>query len=147
MTEACWFCDDADRTDPPPGGWLLEDDTWRAGAAPASYAVPGTVVLEARRHVADQAGFDATERATFAGVTGRLLSAIREATGCARVYQWSTMDRYPHFHLWLLPWPADAATRGPRYLVDSVFHIEPDEAATLATAERLRVALDSGSPP
>ena len=34
MTEACWFCDDADRTDPPPGGWLLEDDTWRAGAAP-----------------------------------------------------------------------------------------------------------------
>ena len=57
------------------------------------------------------------------------------------------MDRYPHFHLWLVPWPADAATRGPRYLVDSVFHLEPDEAATLATAERLRVALDSGSPP
>ncbi len=51
------------------------------------------------------------------------------------------MDRYPHFHLWLVPWPADATTRGPRYLVDAVVHVEPDEAATRATAERLRGAL------
>ena len=103
MTEACWFCDDADRTDPPPGGWLLEDDTWRAGAAAASYAVPGTVVLEARRHVADQAGFDATERATFAGVTGRLLSCDPRGDLLRPRHQWSTMDRHPHFHLWLCP--------------------------------------------
>ena len=137
----CWFCDDASRADPPPGGWLLEDETWRAGAAPASYAVPGAVVLEARRHVADQAGFDAAERATLAEVTGRLLDAVRSATGCARVYQWSTMDAYPHFHLWLVPWPEDAALRGPRYLVDAVVDRAPDEAATLAAAERLRRAL------
>jgi hypothetical protein len=141
MTDGCWFCDDDARSDLPPGGWLLEDATWRAGAAPASYGVPGTVILEARRHVADQAGFDATERATVAAVTGRLLGAIREATGCARVYQWATMDRYPHFHLWLVPWSADATLRGPRYLVDAVVHVEPDEAATRATAGRLRGAL------
>ena len=137
----CWFCNDADRTDPPPGGWLIEDDTWRAGAAPASYAVPGTVILEARRHVADQAGFDETERATVAEVTGCLLGAVRTATGCDRVYQWATMDAYAHFHLWLVPWWADAALRGPRYLVEAVVGREPDEAATDAAAERLREAL------
>ena len=141
MSDPCWFCDDDARTDLPPGGWLLEDDTWRAGAAPASYGVPGTVVLEARRHVADQAGFDVTERATVAEVTGRLLDAVREATGCARVYQWATMDRYPHFHLWLVPWPAGATVRGPRYLVDAVVHVEPDEAATQHAVERLQAAL------
>jgi galactose-1-phosphate uridylyltransferase len=144
MTDACWFCDDDVRADLPSGGWLLEDATWRAGAAPASYGVPGTVILESRRHVADQADFDATERATVAAVTGRLLRAVREVTGCARVYQWATMDRYPHFHLWLVPWPADATTRGPRYLVDAVAHVAPDETATRETAERLRAALARG---
>ena len=137
-TEACWFCDDDVRVDPPPGGWLLEDETWRAGAAPATYGVPGSVVLEARRHVADQADFDATERATVAETTGRLLRAVREVTGCDRVYQWATMDRYPHFHLWLVPWYSDAPTRGPRYLVESVVNVEPDEAATQEAVERLR---------
>ena len=140
----CWFCDEAGRTDPPPGGWLLEDETWRAGAAPASYAVPGTVILEARRHVADQAGFDATERATVADVTGRLLAAVRTATGCDRVYQWATMDAYPHFHLWLMPWSEQAALRGPRYLVDAVVGHTPDAPATAAAAERLRTALAPG---
>ena len=137
----CWFCNDAERTDRPPGGWLLDDGTWRAGAAPASYAVPGTVILEARRHVADQSGFDATERATVAEVTGRLLTAVRTATGCDRVYQWATMDAYAHFHLWLVPWWQDGELRGPRYLVDAVVGREPDEAATDAAAERLRAAL------
>jgi diadenosine tetraphosphate (Ap4A) HIT family hydrolase len=141
MTNDCWFCDDTVRGDQPPGGWLLEDDTWRAGAAPASYAPPGTLILEAKRHVADQAGFDGTERATVAAVTGRLLNAVRTATGCDRVYQWATMDAYPHFHLWLVPWSEQAATRGPRYLVEAVVDRTPDEAATLAAAERLRGAL------
>ena len=141
MTDDCWFCDDSVRVDQPPRGWLLEDDTWRAGAVPASYGVPGTVVLESRRHVADQSGFDETERATVAGVTGRLITAMREATGCDRVYQWATMDAYPHFHLWLVPWAEQAATRGPRYLVEAVVDRTPDEAATLAAAERLHEAL------
>lgn len=138
MSESdCWFCDDSARTDRPPGGWLVDDGTWRAGAAPASYAVPGTVILESRRHVADQSGFDETERATVAEVTGRLLEAVRTATGCDRVYQWATMDAYPHFHLWLVPWFANGPTRGPRYLVDAVVDVTPDEEATSAVAARL----------
>jgi diadenosine tetraphosphate (Ap4A) HIT family hydrolase len=138
--DECWFCAET-RSDPPPGGWLVDDDTWRAGAAPASYGVPGTVILEAKRHVADQAGFDDTERATLAEVTGRLLEAVRAATGADRVYQWATMDAHPHFHLWLVPWHETAGTRGPRYLVEAVVNRVPDEAATLAAAERLHRVL------
>ena len=143
MSDGCWFCDDTVRADSPPTGWLLEDDTWRAGAAPAAYGVPGTVVLEARRHVADQSEFDENERATLAAVTGRLIRAVRQSTGCDRVYQWATMDRYPHFHLWLVPWSDTAGVRGPRYLVDAVVDVEPDEPSTLDAAHRLRAALAS----
>ena len=141
MTTSCWFCDDSVRVDQPPGGWLLEDDVWRASAAPASYGVAGTVILESRRHVADQSGFDEAERNTFAEVTGRLLTAVREATGCSRVYQWATMDRYPHFHLWLVPWAEGSPTRGPRYLLDAIVDVEPDEDASNAAAARLHELL------
>ena len=143
MVDGCWFCDDTARVDPPPTGWLMEDDTWRAGAAPAHHAVPGTVVLEARRHVADQSGFDESERATLAVVTGRLVRAVQAATGCDRVYQWATMDRFAHFHLWLVPRTDTGGARGPRYLVDAVVDVEPDEPGTLAAAHRLRTALAS----
>ncbi len=98
------------------------------------------MILETRRHVADQAGFDATERATVAEVTGRLLDAVRTATGCDRVYQWATMDAYAHFHLWLVPWSEGEAVRGPRYLVDAIVGRTPDEAAT-APVERLQAGL------
>src|SRR4051812_21501522 len=141
MDESCWFCADSVRLDPPPSGWLVDDGTWRAGAAPAAYAVPGTVILESRRHVADQSGFDEVERATVAEVTGRLIAAVRTATGCDRVYQWATMDAHPHFHLWLVPWSECGTSRGPRYLVDAVVDVVPDEQATMAAAARLHDAL------
>lgn len=130
----CWFCDDTVR-ELPPTGWLIDDDTWRAGAAPAAMSIPGTVILETRRHVLDQAGFTAAEIAAYAGVLGRLLNAVRAATGCDRVYQWASMDAYPHFHLWLLPWWTTSELRGPRYLASSVYGgaSHPDATAAMAT--------------
>ena len=143
MDEArCWFCHDEVRGDQPPGGWLIDDGVWRAGHAPASYAIPGTVILESRRHVLDQSGFDARERATVADVTGRLLNAIRAATACDRVYQWATMDAYPHFHTWLVPWWARGGLRGPRYLTATLVDVEAaDPDLVLATADRVAAAL------
>ena len=105
----CWFCDVDLRTDPPPTGWLYDDGVWRAGHAPAGYAIAGTVVLEACRHMLDQAAMTAQEAESLVGVTGRLVTAIRQATGCDRVYQWATMDAFPHFHLWLVPWSSRGA--------------------------------------
>lgn len=116
----CWFCNDEERTDPPPGGWLLDDGIWRAGAAPAGMAKAGTIVLEARRHVLDQTGFDTRESITFVPVIGSVVAAMRTALGCERVYQWSTMAAYPHFHVWLIPWWPTSPHEGPAHLVDTV---------------------------
>lgn len=83
-----WFCDDALRTDPPPGGWLLDDGTWRAGHARA------------------------------------------------------TVDRYPHFHLWLVPWWEESGLRGPRYLVESLVHADGcSPRVALRTANEIKRAL------
>jgi len=141
--DGCWFCDDHLRTDQPPTGWLYDDGVWRAGHAPSGYAVAGTVILEAHRHVLDQADMTDAETSSLAGVTGRLVTAIKQATGCDRVYQWATMDAYPHFHLWLVPWSADGPRRGPRHLVASV-GTDAELSLTGAerqTAEAIRTAL------
>ncbi|HEX5087817.1 MAG TPA: hypothetical protein VFV89_08415 [Nocardioides sp.] len=139
--DSCWFCNDSLRDAPPPGGWLIEDKHWRVGAAPATYAIPGAVILEARRHVLDQAAFNESERRDYADVTGRVIGAIRASTGCDRVYQWATMDAYPHFHLWLLPWWTDSTERGPAYLSASVLNITPDENATARAAKSIATEL------
>jgi diadenosine tetraphosphate (Ap4A) HIT family hydrolase len=141
--DSCWFCNPEVRTDPSPGGWVLEDRVWRASHAPAGYGPLGTVILESRRHVLDQAGFDPEEAATYAAVTGLLVDAIRRATGCDRVYQWATMDGFPHFHLWLVPWSHDDELRGPRFLVDRLVTqdgCDAESAAHVAAALRTIVA-------
>jgi hypothetical protein len=136
--DSCWFCNPEARTDPPPGGWVLAVASWRAGHAPAGYGPAGTVILESRRHVLDQAEFDPDESATYVPVTGLLVDGVRRVTGCDRVYQWATMDRFPHFHLWLVPWSRDDELRGPRYLVDRLVDRDGCDAET---AERTAAAL------
>lgn len=130
----CWFCQDAIRTDPPPGGWLLDDGIWRAGAAPVGMAAAGTVVLEAKRHVQDQSGFDTREAITFVPSLGAVLTAMRTGLGCDRVYQWSTMAAYPHFHVWLIPWWQTSAHEGPAHLLDTVESPATEADVTAATA-------------
>jgi len=142
--ETCWFCNPDVRTDPPPGGWLVEDATWRAGHVPAGYGPAGTVILETRRHVLDQSDFDEAETASYAATTGRLVVAVREVTGCDRVYQWATMDGFPHFHLWLVPWATTDDLRGPRFLVDRLVTADGcDDATARRIAAELRAALGS----
>ena len=140
--EGCWFCNDDVRTASPPGGWMLDDGVWRAGAAPAPMAAAGTVILQTRRHVLDQAGFRAQESATLVPVLGRLMTAMRAALGCERVYQWSTMAAFAHFHVWLIPWWPTSAHEGPKHLVDVVEHgVTEAEAGAAASqiGEALRV--------
>lgn len=140
--ETCWFCNSEVRTDPAPGGWLVEDQTWRASHVPAGYGPAGTVILETRRHVLDQSGFDSEEAASCTGVTGRLVEAVREVTGCDRVYQWATMDGFPHFHVWLVPWSESDDLRGPRFLVDRLVHGDGcDDETARRTADALRQVL------
>ncbi|MDF8263196.1 hypothetical protein [Luteipulveratus flavus] len=140
---ACWFCSPGERTDPPAGGWLYDDGTWRVGHAPASYAIAGTTILEAVRHVLDERDMTPAELAGLGPITGRTVAAVAAATGCDRVYRWATMDAHPHFHLWLVPWWRSASTRGPRYLVDAIVTGDgstPVEAA--AAAARIGLLLE-----
>jgi diadenosine tetraphosphate (Ap4A) HIT family hydrolase len=144
--ETCWFCNPAVRTDPPPGGWLVDDGLWRASHVPGGYGPAGSVIVETRRHVLDQSGFADDEAATCATVTGRLIAAVRQVTGSDRVYQWATMDGFPHFHVWLVPWSEDDDLRGPRFLADRLVAADGcDDETAEGTAAALRRALGAGS--
>jgi hypothetical protein len=69
------------------------------------------------------------------------MAAIKEVTGADRVYLWSTMARFPHLHVWLLPWWQDSPKAGPEYLV-AMSELSPcTQAQAEETAHRLRAAL------
>lgn len=63
------------------------------------------------------------------------------AVGADRAYLWSTMDRWPHLHVWLVPWWDDGDLRGPSCLVEALggAGCTADEAG--AAADRIRAVL------
>lgn len=139
--EPCWFCQTERGGQAPPGGWILDDGTWRAGHVPEGWAPAGTLVLEARRHFLDFSEMNTDEAATFAAVTGEVTAAIKEVTKADRVYLWSTMARFPHLHVWLLPWWQDSPKEGPAYL-GAMSELNPcTQTEAENTADELRAAL------
>ena len=139
--EPCWFCRTERGEESPPGGWIYDDGTWRAGHVPEGWAPAGTVVFEACRHFLDLTEMNAEETATFAPATGKVIAAIKEVTEADRVYLWSTMAQFPHMHIWLLPWWEDAPKDGPEYLV-AMSELNPcTQADAENTARRLQAAL------
>jgi len=116
--ERCFLCDDQRREDPPPGGWVYGDPMWRVGHAPASYGPAGLVVLESRRHFLDAAEMTPDEAIALGPLLRRLVAAVKQTTGAARVYLFSTMAQVPHFHAMLIPWWPDQQARGPAYVAD-----------------------------
>ena len=139
----CWFCgDNRGEENLPAGGWLYEDDNWKAGCAPrtGSYGPRGLVILEARRHFLDVGEMNAAEAATFGPVLQRLTAAVHAVTGADRVYTWASMRAYPHLHLWLLPWWTSLPVAGIDYLNDAAsYACTPEEAEE--TGAGLRKAL------
>ena len=143
MSEECWFCDDHRGDATPPGGWLLESDGWRAGHVPGGWGPVGTVVLETIDHHESLTDLPDEMALAFTRLLGRTQAAVCEVTGAARAYIWATMDRFPHLHFWVLPWPADHPLRGPRYLAEVLTFADgrSDEAAALRCAADLRARL------
>jgi diadenosine tetraphosphate (Ap4A) HIT family hydrolase len=139
--EPCWFCQTERGDQAPPGGWIYDDGTWRAGHVPEGWAPAGTVVVEARRHFLDFTEMNADETATFATAIGKVMAAIKEVTNADRVYLWSTMARFPHLHVWLLPWWQGASKEGPAYLM-AMSELNPGtHAHAETTAHQLKAAL------
>jgi len=141
----CWFCDDHRGADTPPGGWLTTYEGWRAGHVPSGWGPVGTVVLESVDHHESFADLPDEMALAFPRLLGRTQDAVCEVTGAARAYVWATMDRHPHLHVWVVPWPEDHALRGPRYLADVLSFADgsPDEAAAERTAGALRERLSA----
>lgn len=137
--EDCYICrKQRGEVEPPPGGYLLQDETWFVGHGPTEGAPAGTLIVESRRHVLDLEEMPAAEAASFGPLLTRLYPAIKRATGAPRVYLLATMAAVPHFHAWLVPWPADSMLRGIPYLAaEQGCSVGNAEKA----AERIRAAL------
>jgi diadenosine tetraphosphate (Ap4A) HIT family hydrolase len=145
MDDDCWFCDELRDGDTPPGGWLTTYDGWRAGHVPGGWGPVGTVVLETVEHHESFADLPDELALGFTRLLGRTQAAVCEVTGADRAYVWATMDRHKHLHVWVVPWPADHALRGPRYLAEVLTFAEgaPDDAAAERAAGALRERLSA----
>jgi diadenosine tetraphosphate (Ap4A) HIT family hydrolase len=137
---SCFICrKHAGLEEAPPGGYIYSDEHWRVCHAPANMAVPGQLFIESRRHFLDFAQMTATESASFGLLLPRLFAAGKAATGAERIYALAMIDGVPHFHFWLVPLTADAASRGLAFLAED-HACTDEEAAAAAAALRARLA-------
>lgn len=139
---ACYFCE-KHRTgeDPPPGGWLVEDDDWLVGHGPVNMCLAGSLRIESRRHFTDFAEVPDGEAASFGRLLTGLHRAMRHATGAERIHLVATMDYQPHFYAWLYPRTATDKLRGTAFLNHEM---SCDRADAEGVAARIRMALQSG---
>ena len=87
----------------PPGGYLYEDGHFLVCHAPATMAVPGTLIVESRRHYLDFPEMMPTESAGNGPLLAQLYAAIKRVVGAERVYTVITLEGAAHFHIWLVP--------------------------------------------
>jgi diadenosine tetraphosphate (Ap4A) HIT family hydrolase len=137
----CFICrKHAGQEAAPPGGYLYEDAQFLVGHAPAAMAVPGTLIVESRRHLLDFTEMTPEETASYGPLLGKLYAAIKRAVGAERVYTLITLEGAAHFHSWLVPRAPEVQARGVAYLADDLQCAE-DEA--IAAREAIRAALAS----
>lgn len=120
---------------------VYRDDVWSCEVA-NGYDVPGWLILRLRRHAEGWSGPATEELAGFGPVSQRIAAAIESATGATGTYFMSFGENYPHFHFLVIARPAGlpAELRGAGILTMRAEH--RDLAASLATALRVRSALE-----
>jgi diadenosine tetraphosphate (Ap4A) HIT family hydrolase len=122
----------------PPGGYLYEDAHFRVCHAPAAMSVPGTLLVESRRHFLDFAEMTVDEAADYGLLLARLYGIMKHALGAERVYTLVTLEGAAHFHTWLIPRADTVQVRGLDFLTQD--H-RCTEAEALAALEALRAEL------
>lgn len=130
----CGIC--ARRSQDEARGFVYEDEHWYA-QPPARQAVPGQLMLVAKRHFLDAADMQPGEADSLGGVLGALTSAIKKGIGAERVYVVTVVERTPHWHTWLIPRDAASETRGTAYLTTVLtggLSTSEDEAAQATSA-------------
>jgi diadenosine tetraphosphate (Ap4A) HIT family hydrolase len=117
---------------PRPGSYIVEGEHFLVEHAPLQSSSPGTVIVEARRHLLDFGEMTPTESAELGSLLHRLVPAVKAATGVERVYFLALMERVAHFHLWLVPKKDEGELRGVDYLAQ-----QPPLTASLSAAEAM----------
>lgn len=123
----------------PPGGYLYKDECFLVCHAPAAMAVPGTLIVESRRHYLDFTEMTPEERSSYGPLLGKLYMAIKRAIGAERVYTLITLEGAAHFHTWLIPRGPGIQARGVAFLVNDLQCTE-DEAASATEALRAELS-------
>jgi diadenosine tetraphosphate (Ap4A) HIT family hydrolase len=82
---------------------VFENDLWHVRPIDAPSAVPGWMLLVARRHVPGPAQFDAREAQSFGPTWCHLQRVLLEVTGALRIYTAALGESSPHFHGHMVP--------------------------------------------
>jgi diadenosine tetraphosphate (Ap4A) HIT family hydrolase len=122
----------------PPGGYLHEDAHFLVCHAPASMAVPGTLIVESRRHYLDFPEMTLDESVSYGPLLARLYTAIKRAVGAERVYTLITLEGAALFHAWLTPRGPDVQARGVAFLADD---LQCAESEAVSATEAIRASL------
>jgi diadenosine tetraphosphate (Ap4A) HIT family hydrolase len=82
---------------------IYEDALWHLRHDDAPSAVPGWLMLIARRHVGGPAHFDDDEARSLGPILRRVSRLLEEETGALRIYTAALGESSPHFHAHLVP--------------------------------------------
>lgn len=142
----CPICARELSAEEPPGGWVLRTDLWSACVA-EGYEAPGWLFLQTRRHTEGPMGMDDTEAAEFGRNVAALSAAIQGVTEAEKVYVLAYGERFPHFHVVLIPRApfAPPDLKGPGLFTQVDDLIDVREAAKTAAA--IREVLDTSDHP
>jgi diadenosine tetraphosphate (Ap4A) HIT family hydrolase len=82
---------------------IFEDELWHLRHDDAPAALPGWLMLIARRHVGGPAHFDDEEARRFGPTLRHVSKLLEEETGALRIYTAALGESSPHFHAHLVP--------------------------------------------
>lgn len=129
---------------------------WRVRRHPDPSPVAGWTILDLARHAATLDGLTVEESAELGRLLVEVSAAVREATGCGRVYLLSFAEAARHVHLHLVPrHESEEATKGwsvaDHYRAVATGARSPAEPARCEQAfreiaRRLAARHDHGSP-
>jgi diadenosine tetraphosphate (Ap4A) HIT family hydrolase len=142
VDQSCYSCattDDPERI-LPPRERIADRQGWRVAHA-IDCALPGWLVLVAKRHVTRYADLTAAEATELGLLSWQVSRALTAVTGCQKTYvaMFSEATRFEHLHVHLVPRAADlpADERGPA--VFTYLHRPADETMTPAAMDAVAV--------
>jgi diadenosine tetraphosphate (Ap4A) HIT family hydrolase len=125
-----------------PSGWLYEDREWAVGVLPGT-GVPGWVTIMSRRHANGIVELRDKELTSLGPTLARVAKAVYSVTQAEKVYFASFGERYPHFHVLVMPRGAEIPVdkRGPSLQLYLANYADVETVNTVAG--KVRKALTS----